>query len=88
MAYAALLTTDLDADVTRMREQGVEFLSEPYGVPEDHPLATDGAHGESDRFRDPQARGVAGRQEGAMERPRHPVEKLDHLLRAERDKRT
>ena len=33
MAYAALLTTDLDADVTRMREQGMEFLSEPYGVP-------------------------------------------------------
>ena len=35
MAYAALLTTDLDADVTRMREQGMEFLSEPYGVPGD-----------------------------------------------------
>ncbi len=33
IAYAALLTTDLDADVTRMREQGMEFLSEPYGVP-------------------------------------------------------
>ena len=33
MAYAALLTTDLDADVTRMRGQGMEFLSEPYGVP-------------------------------------------------------
>ncbi len=32
MAYAALLTTDLAADVAHLRTQGVEFLSEPYGV--------------------------------------------------------
>ena len=35
MAYAALLTTDLDTDVAHMRATGVEFLSEPYGVPGD-----------------------------------------------------
>ncbi len=33
MAYAALLTTDLAADVAYLRDQGVEFLSEPYGIP-------------------------------------------------------
>jgi catechol 2,3-dioxygenase-like lactoylglutathione lyase family enzyme len=33
MAYAALLTTDLAADVAYLRAQGVAFLSEPYGVP-------------------------------------------------------
>jgi catechol 2,3-dioxygenase-like lactoylglutathione lyase family enzyme len=35
MAYAALLTTDLAADVSRLRAEGVELLSEPYGVPGD-----------------------------------------------------
>ena len=35
MAYAALLTTDLATDVAHMRATGVEFLSEPYGVPGD-----------------------------------------------------
>ena len=33
MAYAALLTTDLDADLALLRARGVELLSEPYGVP-------------------------------------------------------
>lgn len=33
MAYAALLTTNLGADVAFMKSKGVEFLSEPYGVP-------------------------------------------------------
>lgn len=33
MAYAALLTTDLETDVAHLRSQGVELLSEPYGVP-------------------------------------------------------
>jgi len=33
MAYAALLTTDLGQDVTFLKSQGVDFLSEPYGVP-------------------------------------------------------
>lgn len=32
MAYAALLTTDLAADVAFLRSEGVEFLSEPYGI--------------------------------------------------------
>ncbi|HCE03116.1 MAG TPA: hypothetical protein DEQ98_07730 [Acidobacteria bacterium] len=35
MAYAALLTTDLAADVAHLTTQDVEFLSEPYGVPGD-----------------------------------------------------
>ena len=33
IAYAALLSTDLGADVAVMKARGVEFLSEPYGVP-------------------------------------------------------
>jgi len=33
MAYAALLTTDLEADYAALKEDGVQFLSEPYGVP-------------------------------------------------------
>lgn len=33
MAFAALRTTDLAADVAHMREQGVAFLSDPYGGP-------------------------------------------------------
>lgn len=33
MAYAALLTTDLAADVAFMKTQNIEFLSEPYGIP-------------------------------------------------------
>ena len=33
MAFAALRTTDLAADVAHLTEQGVEFLSDPYGVP-------------------------------------------------------
>ena len=33
MAYAALLTTNLGSDVAFLKKQGVEFLSEPYGVP-------------------------------------------------------
>jgi catechol 2,3-dioxygenase-like lactoylglutathione lyase family enzyme len=33
MAYAGLLTTDLAADVAYLKAQGVEFLSEPVGVP-------------------------------------------------------
>lgn len=32
MAYAALLTTDLGADFAFLKSQGVEFLSEPYGI--------------------------------------------------------
>ncbi len=35
MAYAALLTTNLASDVTYLKSIGVEFLSEPYGVPGD-----------------------------------------------------
>ena len=31
MAYAAMLTTDLDADYELLRNNGVEFLSAPYG---------------------------------------------------------
>ncbi len=33
MAYAALLTTNLAADVAFMKTQNIEFLSEPYGIP-------------------------------------------------------
>ncbi len=33
MAYAALQTTDLDHDYAYLKERGVPFLSEPYGVP-------------------------------------------------------
>ena len=33
MAYAALLTTHLGLDVEFLKKQGVELLSEPYGVP-------------------------------------------------------
>ncbi|MEM8496718.1 MAG: VOC family protein [Pseudomonadota bacterium] len=33
MAYAALLTTDLAADVAFMKTHNIEFLSEPYGIP-------------------------------------------------------
>ena len=33
MAYAALLTTNLGSDVAFLKSNGVEFLSEPYGVP-------------------------------------------------------
>ena len=33
MAYAALLTTNLGQDVAFLKTQGVDFLSEPYGVP-------------------------------------------------------
>lgn len=33
MAYAALQTTDLDHDYAYLKERGVRFLSEPYGVP-------------------------------------------------------
>lgn len=32
-AYSALLTTDLGRDVEFLQSQGVQFLSEPYGVP-------------------------------------------------------
>ena len=32
MAYAALLTTDLAHDVAFLKTQGVEFLSEPFGI--------------------------------------------------------
>ena len=32
MAYAALLTTDLASDFAFLKSQGVEFLSEPYGI--------------------------------------------------------
>ncbi len=35
MAYAALLTTNLASDVAFMKSQGIEFLSEPYGIPGD-----------------------------------------------------
>ncbi len=35
MAYAALLTTNLASDVAYLKTQGVEFLSEPYGIPGD-----------------------------------------------------
>lgn len=35
MAYAALLTTDLGSDVAYLKTLGVEFLSEPYGIPGD-----------------------------------------------------
>ncbi len=35
MAYAALLTTNLAGDVAYMKSLGVEFLSEPYGIPGD-----------------------------------------------------
>ncbi len=34
-AYSALLTTDLAHDVAFMKSRGVQFLSEPYGVPGD-----------------------------------------------------
>ena len=33
MAYATLLTTDLDADYAALTQQGVPFLSSPFGVP-------------------------------------------------------
>ena len=33
MAYAALLTADLEADVALLEAEGAEFLSQPYGVP-------------------------------------------------------
>ena len=35
MAYAALLTTNLASDVAYLKSQGVQFLSEPYGIPSD-----------------------------------------------------
>ena len=35
MAYAALLTTNLASDFSYLKTQGVEFLSEPYGIPGD-----------------------------------------------------
>jgi catechol 2,3-dioxygenase-like lactoylglutathione lyase family enzyme len=35
MAYAAVLTTNLASDVAFMKSEGVEFLSEPYGIPGD-----------------------------------------------------
>ena len=35
MAYAALLTTNLASDVAYLKTQGVQFLSEPYGIPGD-----------------------------------------------------
>lgn len=35
MAYAALLTSNLASDVAYMKTLGVEFLSEPYGIPGD-----------------------------------------------------
>jgi catechol 2,3-dioxygenase-like lactoylglutathione lyase family enzyme len=35
MAYAALLTTNLAADVAFMKSKNIEFLSEPYGIPGD-----------------------------------------------------
>lgn len=35
MAYAALLTTNLASDVAFLKSQGVELLSEPYGIPGD-----------------------------------------------------
>ncbi len=33
MAYASMLTTNLGSDVAYLKTQGVEFLSEPWGVP-------------------------------------------------------
>ncbi len=35
MAYAALLTSNLASDVAYLKTLGVEFLSEPYGIPGD-----------------------------------------------------
>jgi catechol 2,3-dioxygenase-like lactoylglutathione lyase family enzyme len=35
MAYAALLTTNLDSDVEFLKSLGVTFLGEPYGIPGD-----------------------------------------------------
>jgi catechol 2,3-dioxygenase-like lactoylglutathione lyase family enzyme len=35
MAYAALLTTDLASDVAFLKSEGVDLLSEPYGIPGD-----------------------------------------------------
>ena len=35
MAYAAVLTTNLASDVAYMKSEGIEFLSEPYGIPGD-----------------------------------------------------
>jgi catechol 2,3-dioxygenase-like lactoylglutathione lyase family enzyme len=35
MAYAALLTTNLASDMAFMKSEGVQFLSEPYGIPGD-----------------------------------------------------
>jgi catechol 2,3-dioxygenase-like lactoylglutathione lyase family enzyme len=35
MAYAALLTTNLASDVAFLKSEGVELLSEPYGIPGD-----------------------------------------------------
>ena len=63
----------------RRREHHVAILRALAVDAEDHPLAIDGADGEPGRFGDPQARSVAGRQAGAMEGPRHPVEKTGPL---------
>ena len=35
MAYAALLTSDLGADYEYLKSRGVDFLSEPFGIPGD-----------------------------------------------------
>ena len=35
MAYAALLTTDLEKDVAHLKSIGADLLSEPYGIPGD-----------------------------------------------------
>jgi len=69
----------------RRRAHHVAILRARAVDAEDHPRAIDGADGEPGRVGDPQARGVAGRQEGAMERRRHPGETLDHFRWAEDD---
>jgi len=50
---------------------------------EDHPLAVDRRDGEVNGFRDAEAGGVAGREDGVMLGRLHRVEKLDHFGGAE-----
>lgn len=59
------------------------FLPLPLLDPQDHALAVDGWGRESHRFGDPQARGVAGREDRTMLGERDAVEKLDDLGGAE-----
>ena len=73
----------------RQQRRGEHHIPVPLPFPlddaEHHPLAVNRRHGQAHGFRDAKARGIAGRQDGAMLGVLYAVEQPHHLGRAEHD---